>query len=114
MPRGAAARPGNPNMKKLLSILSLAAVLAALCGCAALEGQDLSADPTSDEGIAAVAQGRLNDDAMTARATLSVDVDQGMATLYGAVPDQAVRQRAIQILRGTPGIFDVLDRTRLR
>ena len=35
-----------------------------------------------------------------------------MATLYGTVPNEMTRQRAIQILKDTPGIFDVLDRTR--
>lgn len=102
-------------MKKplLLSILAAAALLA-LSGCAAWEGQDFSVDPTSDEGITAIANSRLNEDSMTARATLSASVENGLATLYGSVPDQATRQRAIQILTGTPGIFDVLDHTRLR
>ena len=100
-------------MKKSLLFLALAALLA-LSGCAALEGQDISAEPTSDEGIAALANSRLNDDAMVARATLSARVDNGLATLFGTVPDEATRLRALQILRGTPGIFDVLDQTRRR
>ena len=100
-------------MKKPFLFLALAACLA-LSGCAAFQGQDLAADPTSDEGIASVANSRLNDDSMVGRATLSATVDSGLATLYGTVPDEATRQRALQILRGTPGIFDVLDRTRKR
>ncbi len=100
-------------MKKSLLFLALAALLA-LSGCAALEGRDISAEPTSDEGIAALANSRLNDDAMVARATLSARVDNGLATLFGTVPDEATRLRALQILRGTPGIFDVLDQTRRR
>lgn len=102
-------------MKKSFLLLSLAAAaLLALSGCAALQGQDLSNDPVSDEGIASIANSRLNDDAMTGRATLNVTVENGLATLYGTVPDEAVRQRAIQILKGTDGIFDVLDRTHKR
>ncbi len=102
-------------MNKTLPFLAvLAASLFAFCGCAALEGQDLGDEPTTDEGIAALANSRLNDDAMTARATLSVEVDNGLAILHGTVPDQAARQRAIQLLEGTPGIYEVLDRTRLR
>lgn len=100
-------------MKKIFPFLALAAGLA-LSGCAALEGQDVAAIPTSDEGIAALANSRLNDDAMVARATLSARVDNGLATLFGTVPDEATRLRALQILRGTPGIFDVLDQTRRR
>lgn len=102
-------------MKKSFLLLSLsAAALLALSGCAALEGQDLGNDSVSDEGIASIAGSRLNGDSMTARATLSVTVENGLATLYGAVPDEATRQRAIQILKGTEGIFDVMDRTRKR
>ena len=98
-------------MKKTAQLLCLVVGLLALSGCALLQGQELP-DPTSDEGIAELASIRLNDDPMTARSTLSVTVEKGTAVLYGAVPDQTTRQRAIQILEGTPGIFDVRDRTR--
>lgn len=100
-------------MRKPLLFLALAALFA-LSGCAALEGQDLSANPTSDEGIAALANSRLNDDSMVGSSTLNATVGNGLATLSGIVPNEAVRQRAIQILRGTPGIFDVVDHTRKR
>ena len=100
-------------MKRTIPFLMLAALLA-WAGCAALEGQDLSAEPTSDEGVAAVANSRLNDDAVVGRAMLSVTVDNGLAILYGSVPDEAARQRALHVVRGTPGVYDVLDRTRKR
>ncbi len=100
-------------MKRTIPFLILAALLA-WSGCAALEGQDLSAEPTSDDGVAAVANSRLNDDAVVGRAMLSVTVDNGLAILYGTVPDEAARQRALHVVRGTPGVYDVLDRTRKR
>ena len=100
-------------MKRTIPFLMLAALLA-WSGCAALEGQDLSAEPTSDDGVAAVANSRLNDDAVVGRAMLSVTVDNGLAILYGTVPDEAARQRALHVVRGTPGVYDVLDRTRKR
>ena len=100
-------------MKRTIPLLMLAALLA-WSGCAALEGQDLAAEPTSDEGVAAVANSRLNDDAVVGRAMLSVTVDNGLAILYGSVPDEAARQRALHVVRGTPGVYDVLDRTRKR
>ncbi len=100
-------------MKRTIPFLILAALLA-WAGCAALEGQDLAAEPTSDEGVAAVANSRLNDDAVVGRAMLSVTVDNGLAILYGTVPDEAARQRALHVVRGTPGVYDVLDRTRKR
>lgn len=107
------ARPERPTMKKSILLPVLAACLA-LFGCAVLEGQDLSDDPVSDEGITSIASSRLNNDVLVARATLSVTVANGLATLHGTVPDEVTRRRAVQILAGTPGIFDVLDRTRIR
>jgi osmotically-inducible protein OsmY len=102
-------------MKKILLFLSGAmAALILLSGCAMLQGQDLADDPNSDAGAAALANNRLNGDAMTARATLNVQVEDGLAILYGTVPDEATRQRALQILAGTPGVYEVLDRTRRR
>ncbi len=100
-------------MKKALFFLPLAAMIL-LSGCAILQHQDLSDDPISDEGIASIAASRLNSDSMTARSTLSVRVENGLAILYGTVPNEAVRQRAIQILEGTSGIFEVLDETQKR
>ena len=102
-------------MKKWFSILAATSMaLFLLSGCAALQGQDVGDDPVTDEGIASIATSRLNGDPMTARSTLSVEVDNGLATLYGNVPNEVTRQRAIQILEATPGIFEVLDRTRRR
>ena len=51
---------------------------------------------------------------MVSRATLSVTVDGRLGILYGTVPDAATRQRALQILQDTPGVYEVLDRTRMR
>lgn len=87
-----------------------ALVLALATGCAILEGQP---DPASDAGIQAAASERLASDAMTADATLLVTVENGLATLTGNVPSEAVRQRAIQILEHTDGIFEVRDHTRI-
>jgi osmotically-inducible protein OsmY len=102
-------------MKRSIGFLPVtAAALLALSGCAALQGQDLSNNPVSDEGIASIANSRLDSDPMTASATLSVSIDSGLAILYGTVPNEATRQRAIQILQGTEGIFEVLDNTRRR
>lgn len=100
-------------MKITSLILTAILTLFVFSGCAGLSDADWD-HPTSDDDIAALASSRLNNDAMVARATLSVTVENGMAKLYGTVPDQVTRQRALQILEGTPGIFDVMDRTRRR
>jgi osmotically-inducible protein OsmY len=55
----------------------------------------------------------LSRDPMTGQANLLVIVENGLATLTGNVPNVAVRQRAIQILERTDGIFEVRDHTRI-
>ena len=90
-----------------------ALVLALATGCAILEGQEWTPDPASDAGIQAAAAERLSRDAVTADANLLVTVENGLATLTGNVPSEAVRQRAIQILENTDGIFEVRDHTRI-
>lgn len=95
------------NGKFLRAAAALFLALAA--GCALLD----TPDPGSDAGIQAAAMDGLSRDRMTAEATLLVTVENGLATLTGTVPDAAVRQRAIQILENTPGIFEVRDHTRI-
>ena len=101
-------------MKNFFALILAAGILLLAAGCAVLSDNDWAADPTSDVGITALANSRLNNDFVVGRATLSARVENGMATLYGTVPDEATRQRALQILQGTPGVFDVLDHTRRR
>ena len=100
-------------MKKLLCLTAFtAAVILALSGCASLDGADFDTD--TDGAATALANSRLNNDPMVASATLSASVEEGLGILYGTVPNEMVRQRALQILSATPGIYEVLDRTRKR
>ena len=103
-------------MNLMSRFLPLAVVLImSVTGCAVLDGGDPYADePATDKDAAALAISRLNNDSMVSRATLSVTVDGGLGILYGTVPDAATRQRALQILQDTPGVYEVLDRTRMR
>ena len=102
-------------MKKMFLLLSLSFLAwTMLSGCASLQSDPFADEPATDDGVAALAASRLSDDAMTARATLKVEVDEGLAILYGTVPDEATRQRALQILEATPGVYEVLDQTRKR
>jgi osmotically-inducible protein OsmY len=91
-------------MKKCLPLF--AAVLLAGCFVSAPDGKDVSVS-----AVAAEARSRLAADSLTDRAALSVTVSDGVATLSGPVASEAVRQRALQILQGTPGVFAVEDRT---
>lgn len=96
---------------KFLHTAAATLFLALAAGCAVLD--QAAPDPDSDAGIQASAMDGLSRDSMTADANLLVTVDNGLATLTGSVPNEAVRQRAIQILEHTDGIFEVRDHTRI-
>ncbi len=100
------------NGKFLRTVAAL--VLALAAGCAMLENAGWGEpDPSTDAGIQNAAMDGLSRDRMTAEANLLVTVENGMATLTGSVPNEAVRKRAIQILERTDGIFEVRDHTRV-
>jgi hypothetical protein len=96
--------PSLSPMKKFAPLFALAF----LAGCLS-SGPDASS--VSVSAVAADARSRLAADAMTDRAALSVSVADGVAVLSGPVATEAVHQRALQIVRGTPGVFAVEDRT---
>ncbi len=100
--------------KTLLFLFASCLAWAMLSGCATFQDDPFANEPETDEGVAALASSRLSSDPMTGSATLKVGVDEGLAILYGTVPNEATRQRALRILETTPGVYEVLDQTRKR
>lgn len=103
------------NMKmisRFFALLLLAVFF--VTGCQTLDESGIYSDPSSDAAIAADANTRLNDDSMTARATLGVSVRNGVATLSGMVPNETTRLRAKSIVSGVNGVTSVVDRTTTR
>ncbi len=102
-------------MKKLFILLPLmTALLFALSGCASLNGDSFDDDAMTDQGATSLANSRLNNAPGVSSSTLSASVEDGLGILYGVVPNEMVRQQALQVLAGTPGVYEVLDRTRKR
>jgi len=102
-------------MKKLYFLLPMiAALVLALTGCTTFNGEGLDDDSLTDAGATSLANNRLSSSPMVSSFTLSASVEDGLGILYGVVPNQMVRQQALQILSGTPGVYEVLDRTRMR
>ena len=91
------------------SLLAVLATVMTLAGCTTIT-DDSSLQPTSDEQIAAAVLQRLAQDSMTGRSTFNVEANNGVVTLYGALPDNIVRARAIAIARSTPGVKDVINK----
>lgn len=102
-------------MKKLLFLLPLiAALILALSGCTTFNGESLDDDALSDAGATSLANSRLSSSRAVGSSTLSASVEDGLGILYGVVPNEMVRQQALQILSGSPGVYEVLDRTHMR
>jgi len=102
-------------MKKLYILLPLmTALLFAFSGCASFNGDGFDDDAMTDRGATSLANSRLNNAPGVGSSTLSASVEDGLGILYGVVPNEMVRQQALQVLAGTPGVYEVLDRTRKR
>lgn len=93
---------------QLLRILALTALLFAT-GCATLPDES-SAEPTTDEELANLVIQRLSQDAVTGMSTFNVEAENGVVTLYGSLPDNSLRARAIAVARSTPGVRDVINK----
>jgi osmotically-inducible protein OsmY len=71
---------------------------------------DSTVAPTSDAELANDVVQRLAQDAVTGMSTFNVEAENGVVTLYGSLPDNTIRARAIAIARGTPGVKDVVNK----
>lgn len=91
-------------MRKLMGIVGIFVGLA-LAGCA---GLDVASGGT-DADLASAALDRLAQDSVVGRLPVGVRVDQGVATVSGALQDAGARARALSIVRGTPGMRGVVD-----
>lgn len=81
-----------------------------MAGCAT--GSGGGTDPgTSDEAVQTRVVQRLRADLDTAPLNLGVQVEDGVATLSGRIDAPATRMRAVSIVRGTPGVRGVIDKT---
>ncbi|HMO04631.1 MAG TPA: BON domain-containing protein [Kiritimatiellia bacterium] len=79
-------------------------------GCASLPALDNGGDP-SDTAVRVRIEQRLSSDPVTAPLRLGITVDDGIVTLSGRIDQAHVRLRAVSIVRGTPGVRGVIDKT---
>ena len=92
-----------------LSLLATLAAMMTLAGCATMTDNS-SVEPTTDAELANAVLQRLTQDAVTGMSTFNVEAEDGVVTLYGSLPDNTTRARAIAIARGTPGVKDVINK----
>jgi hyperosmotically inducible periplasmic protein len=92
------------------SLLAIAAaVMTTLAGCATIPDNS-TIQPATDTQLADAVLQRLTQDAMTSRSAFGVVAENGVVTLYGSLPDDILRARAIAIARSTPGVKDVINK----
>ena len=92
-----------------LWLLSAFAAVMTLAGCATMT-DDSALEPTTDAELANAVVQRLAQDAVTGMSTFNVEAENGVVTLYGSLPDNTIRARAIAIARSTPGVKDVINK----
>jgi osmotically-inducible protein OsmY len=92
-----------------LSILATLAAMMTFAGCTTMPDNS-SVQPATDAELANAVLQRLTQDAVTGMSTFNVEADHGVVTLYGALPDNTIRARAIAIARSTPGVKDVINK----
>lgn len=63
-----------------------------------------------DDGITAAVKAALASDPAIAAAAIEVETQQGVVTLKGAAPDEAVRERAGTLAASSQGVRDVDNR----
>jgi osmotically-inducible protein OsmY len=98
-------------MNKIFRLLILAtlATVMTLAGCTTTPDES-SVAPTTDAELANLVIQRLSHDAITQMSTFNVEAKDGVVTLYGSLPDNTIRARAIAIARSTPGVKDVINK----
>ncbi len=67
--------------------------------------------PMGDSELMEEVRYRLSSDDVTERYSFGVTARAGSVTLRGTVPNEWVRQRAINIVLGTRGVREVVDNT---
>ena len=60
-------------------------------------------------GVASRVYGRLHWDKALETSTLDLEVNNGVATLRGEVPERKAKARAVELARETVGITQVID-----
>ncbi len=84
----------------------------ALVGCASVDPAAETRVSSSDQELRNTVMGRLGQEMLLNRASISVSSDAGVVTLRGVISSEAQRMRALAITRATPGVLGVIDHLR--
>jgi len=92
----------------LLPLLSLS-----ILGCASTSDSRIVTDIENATGDSLVAQVRLrlDNDPITSKLRITAEDNDGVITLTGRIDSSEARLRALSVVRGTPGVRAVIDKT---
>ena len=92
-------------------LLTAAMALCLLAGCSTAS-YDMEGSPAagSDRQLAVDVVHRLEYEGLTDLRNFAVTVNNGVATVHGVVPNEPARARVLAVVRGTPGVQDVVDK----
>jgi len=99
-----------------LSTLLLAAMVGStmIAGCSSTPTQE-PVDQAIDDGVVtAKVKSKLIEDPVTKAHQIKVDTFKGSVELSGFVETEQVRNRALQLAKGTPGVKNVKDAMEVR
>jgi len=99
-------------MRKTFLLIASLGFLTSMMGCATTEKlQSAMPEITADNEVVRLIERRLSADPVTSRLRLGIESDDGIVTLSGRIDNSAVRMRAVSLVRGTPGVRGVIDKT---
>jgi osmotically-inducible protein OsmY len=104
----------RPSASSLRAAGKCAALFACLLWCSPLLAQDASAQPNAhDIRIALRARRALSQDAELGRLNIGVSVRQGVVSLWGRAPTEALARRAEHKVGKVQGVFSVRSELRI-
>ncbi|MCR9278957.1 MAG: BON domain-containing protein [Pseudomonadaceae bacterium] len=100
-------RSKAPITRMLATLL----VCACVVGCATYrnEGTRTPGEFTDDAAIQTIIKSKMLADGQVSGLAINVDVRKGVVAIYGPVPDEAARRRAVEIAEGVKGVTVVED-----
>jgi hyperosmotically inducible protein len=100
-------------MHSSMKIVALTAVTLLATGCNLMKGKETSGQYVDDATLATRAKAALVKDSTVSAADFNIDVYKGNVTLTGVAKTPSEVNRAIDDIKGVPGVASVKNATRV-
>lgn len=101
----------SSRLRMFCALLVCAFFLGGVTGCATYrdEGTRTPGEFTDDAAIQTIIKSKMLADGQVSGLAINVDVRKGVVAIYGPVPDESARRRAVEIAQGVKGVSAVED-----